>query len=364
MTYLNAASCGILPEPSRKVLNEIMAAHASQGTVGLWPFYPKVGEARRSVARFIGASPDEIAFVSNTTQGLQTIAENLRWNSGDEIILCEGDFPGHLRVWKSLERLGVRMKYLPYLSGRYELEGLKALITDETKLIAVSEVHFISGFRWDLRRLSEFAHGLGLLVCVDAIQALGVCPHNIQETGVDFMVAGGQKWLCGPLGTGILFCKQAHIPRLSNLAGWRSFEHYGRFLTDGEGFLEDPGDLKSCAEKFEYGSLNLPGILALGESVKVLSELNVDTIFKHVTSMGAFLAHELLKKGYEVLEPWLGGEGQSGIVSFRTRDGTSPELFKRLTSSGFALSFPDGKIRVSPHYYNQPLHLEELLHAL
>src|SRR5439155_6021588 len=121
--------------------------------------------ARQAAATLLDCTPQEIALVQNTSTGVHLVADGLHWRPGDEVVVFDRDFPANVRPWTRLAGRGVTVRWVPMRDGGYDLGDLAAVLTPATRLVAVSQVHFVTGFRVDLDRVCALAATVGALVC-------------------------------------------------------------------------------------------------------------------------------------------------------------------------------------------------------
>ncbi|WP_162907973.1 aminotransferase class V-fold PLP-dependent enzyme, partial [Allorhizocola rhizosphaerae] len=314
-------------------------------------FFQARERARRAAARLLEAHEDEMALVSNTSEGLQLVAGGLRWAPGDEVVVFERDFPANVQPWRRLAELGVRCRFVPMRDGGgYDLSDLAAAIGPATRLIAVSQVNFLTGFRIDLDAVCALAREADALVCVDAVQSLGALELSVARTPVDFVAAGCHKWLCGPPGTGVLYCRRERLDLLARAPlGWFGYDRSQDVLVRGEaGHFTYDLPPRPSARRFEGGMPNMLGFVGLAEALEEIESVGVPAIAERVSSLTRALREGLRERGHTVLGPD-GDAARSGIVTFAHV--RAKEIYDRLTTAGFALSFPDGRLRLSPHYW-------------
>src|SRR4051812_59174 len=215
LVFLN--QCGIGPLPKAAVAATCTAVHnharrASKGMPGLPLTAESIESCRAMAAKLIGAGTDEICFVKNTVEGLCTIASGIRWKPGDNIVSNRLEFPANIYVWMNLAESGVTVRLAEPDSGRIDPSALFALVDDNTRAISISFVQFLNGFRADLEAIGSFCRERGIFLIVDAIQGLGVVQLDVNKDKIDFLTAGGHKWLLSPIGSGILYCRRDLIP--------------------------------------------------------------------------------------------------------------------------------------------------------
>ncbi len=360
--YFDHAAVGPLPDPARLAMERFVVQANEQGDT-VWPEWSGQVEGLRSdMATWLGASSDEIALVPNTTTGIGLIAEGWRWRPGDSVVVPANEFPSNMLPWRNLVRRGVDVRIVPVgPNGELVLESLLNCIDSSTRMVALSWVGFVSGWRIDVSRFCEAIHARGALVFLDAIQGLGVFPLSVEETGVDFLCADGHKWMLGPEGAGTLYIRKSHLDSLDPLnVGWHS-------LDGAAGFDPNATVLKSSASRYEGGSANMPGMIGLGASVRLLMSLGAhrsdsgfgEAVLANVES----LSSELRRIGVEVHLP-PSRQNRSGIMTCQLPGHDPNQVRKFCTSRGIATSVRAGRLRLSTHAYNNSDDIERLVSAL
>ncbi len=318
----------------------------------------EIERVRRRAAQLVGADPEAIAFVKNTTEGLGIVAAGLDWQPGDHTVSFGLEYPSNVYPWWWLRDRGVETVLLPGRNGRLPLEAVdRALENPRTRLLALSSVEYGSGYRHDLAALGRLCRDRGVLFCVDAIQSLGCLPLDVAECNIDFLAADGHKWLLSVEGCGIFYCALPVLDRIRpRIVGWRS-------VTDNTDYDRYHLDLQPGAGRFEEGTPNTAGIFALGAAIDLILELGVGAIAERVLELTEQLSGELESRGATLLSPRGSGE-TSGIVSFRWADEDPNRTAGRLRQAGVFGAVRRGGVRASPHFYNDTRDLEQLLAAL
>jgi selenocysteine lyase/cysteine desulfurase len=316
----------------------------------------RVNEVRTNCARLIHAGPDEIAFVKNTSHGLSLVAEGIDWKAGENILFYEREFPSNSYPWQNLKRKGVEARLVPSRNGRVQIEDIERLIDSRTRMVAISSVQFSNGFRIDLKRLGSLCRDRNILLCVDAIQSLGVFPMDVRECNVDFLSADAHKWLLGPEGIGIFYCRRGLAEGINPpLIGWKS-------VVNELDFDRPRLVLKRNAQRFEEGSMNLMGIFGLGAAVELLLEAGIEDIEQRVLDLGDRIIEEADKRGFETLTPRERHE-RGGNVTFQGRFDLEA-VRNGLREKGIMVNVRGGGLRVSPHFYNIESDIEKLFEAV
>jgi selenocysteine lyase/cysteine desulfurase len=355
-TFLNHAAVAAPPQPVVEAVASFLAECAARGSLDYGRWQVRLAWVRERAAELIGAAAEEIAFVPNTSTGLATVAEGLNWRPGEAVLVAVPDFPTNVYPWQHLERKGVSVRFIERRpDGRFGPEELSRALVPGARLLAVSSVDYVTGFAADLPALGEFCREQGLLLCVDAIQSLGVLPLDVKECGIHLLAAGGHKWLLGPMGSGLLFVDRGVADRFEPpLVGWKS-------VVDEENF-EPHFDLKQDAGKFEPGTLNLPGIFGLGAALELLHAVGIANIRQRVLALNDRFAEGLRARTLEVVSP-RGETERSGILSFRP-PGDALHCFRFFAERKVLVSPRGGMIRLSPHFWNDESDVDAFFAAL
>ncbi len=312
---------------------------------------------RARIGRFVGASGAEIALLRNTGDGANVIARGLDWREGDEVVLSDNEFGSNAQPWLQLREQGVVPRLIRVGRERMTPDALRRVVDSRTRVVAVSWVSFLDGYRHDLAALAEVAHAAGALFCVDAMQALGAFRIDVKAAGVDALYAGGAKWLLAVPGASFLYVDAALHQRLTpRWRGWRD-------VADIWDFLDYDQPLAPDASRYEGGTPNFLGAAALEASMDVLDEAGVERISTHVLALTDRLVAGLHELGANVKS--LRGDGiSSGIVTFGIPGADPVEIGRRLGRAGFVVTYRPSGIRVSPHGYNTTAEIDAFLAEL
>ena len=360
--FFNHAGVAPLPARAVKAINQY-AAQASDNAYIDCNWFRTISQLRRDMAQLINASAAEIAFIKNTSEGLALVAHGIPWKSGDRIVTTAVEYPANAYPWmdlvenKGVELIRVAEQVAADGTRQVPLETiLQAAEAPQTRLVTLSHVEFASGQRHDLETIGQFCRQRNIRFCVDGIQSLGALPLDVRSMNIDYLSADGHKWLLGPEGAGIFFCRQELIEQTHPaLIGWLNVQ-------DPENFDQIIFHLKKDAGRFECGSYNVPGLLALKASVDLLREVGQEVITARIKLLTGLLRDGLQAQGWQVVTP---PAAWSGIVSFIRPEVNPVALAKYLkTQKRIELAVRGGRLRVSPHFYNTPKQIDELLSAL
>jgi len=358
--FQNHAAIAPISLPAAQALIDYARQHTEsaylEGT-----YYRAPERVRQLAARLINADPSEITFVKNTCEGINYVANGVQWLTGDNVVTTTMEFPANVYPWLALEQRGVRLRRVEEEGGRIPFDRISAAIDNRTRLVTISAVQWSNGFRIDLTRLGELCKDKGVLLFVDAIQALGVHPIDVRAMNIDFLSCGGHKWLTAPEGTGIFYCKRELIGHIKpSEIGYMCMKH--PFEHDVSRFSWD--ELHHDARRFDSGVYNVAGICALGASLAMLLEVGIDEVQVRVKHLTDLLVEGLRSKGWQVHSPRTASEW-SGIVSFSSNKHDTTAIRKHLREEfKIVLARRMGRLRASPHFYNSTDEIRQLIDAL
>lgn len=353
--YFNHAAISPLSVTARRELDRLSALLGG-GAASEDEVFARVTEVRAAVAKLIGAGPDEIAFVKNTTHGVQIASGGIRWKKGDNVILPSIEFPANVYPWMGLWQKGVELRMVEPDEGLITADMLADVCDARTRAITISQVQFSTGHRIDLSELGDFCRNKGILLHVDAIQGLGAIELDVKSSKIDFLSVGGHKWMMALPGVGIFYCRKELFDKIDIWnPGWTG-------VVDPRNFIDYDFTYRGSAERFEEGSPNLHGIFALGISVDRILRLGKGAVEKRILALTGRLADGLNEKGFTVQSPMGDGE-KSGIICFNSEKEDAQSIFDRLRNAGVICSLREDAVRLSPHIYNTTEECDRVLRA-
>ena len=350
--FLNHAAQSPLPKPVADALRKCIDEFSNFGDTSIkWndggkPFF----------AKLIGAKPEEIALVENTSMGLNIAANVLSYPRGSKIVTTDLEYPSVVYPWLR-KGLDVKVDYVKNVDGKILLEDVEKAVDDKTVAVAVSHVEYANGFRHDLRALSDIAHEHGAYLIVDAIQSVGTMPIDVKKDGVDFLATACYKWLLSPPGTGYLYVKGELIEKFEPpFVGWASVKQEIFETVD----FWDIWSLRlsDTASRFEVGSPGFISFIGTMEALKLLLEFGVENVQRRILKLTDRLIEVAKDLGLKLQTPEE-PQCRAGIVNFKIDK--PKELAETLRQKGIVASARARGLRVSPHFYNTEEEIDKLM---
>jgi len=354
--YLNHAAIGPIPAYVRQASLEYLDEITHHGARHWLETAERLESLRRLLGGFIRVRPEEIAFTRNVSEGISILANGLDWRPGENVVLPAIEFPANVYPWLNLGRLGVQVRFVPLRDGAFTADDVARQIDGATRVVSVSAVQFLNGFRADLEALGALCREREVLFCVDAIQQLGAAPLDAGRAGIDFLACGSHKWLMAGEGSGFIFCRQELLERLHPAAtGWMGVRQW-------EDFLDYRLEFPDSARRFETGNPSVFGLRNLSASLDYIDRIGSGTIEATVVHLARQVAQRADERAWPLLLP--GREPRSGIVSFKVPGREAAALVPALERRGVQVTARHGAIRVSPHFYNTAAEIETLFESL
>ena len=356
--YLDHAATGVLGSHTLSAVTDYLAGRSGQ-VAGRSPNdYPSAlargDRARERAAALVGVRPEAVCVVPNTSYGLNLVAAGLDWQPGDRVAVPGCEFPANLLPWRALQDRGVALDVIPHRDGTFTPDDVASAVGPRTRVVAVSAVQFLSGFRADLAAIGDLARQHGAWFVVDAIQAVGAVRVDADALGIDLLAVGGHKWVGGLQGAGFAAVSGRLLGRLAPTVGWLNGP------VDWDDFESTTGDLHPDATRFHVGTFPTAGVYALDAAVGAMLEVGPDVVEAAVRDHAARLAEGLERAGAVRYGPT--GPPGAGIVTVRVED---PEgLHAWLADQGVAASVRSRLVRFAPHAWTQPDDLDRTLDAV
>jgi len=274
--YFNHAATGPFSSLLVNAINKILKEKSESKIDDYNSFKDIAAETKSILASILNTVPERLAFTDNTSHGLNFLAQSIQWKKGDRILLNDIEFPANVYPFLNLKRIGVEVDLVKSDNGKVTAEMIIDAIKPGTRLISVSYVQFLSGYRIDLEKLGAYCRNNNIIFSVDAIQALGAVKLDVEKCNIDFLSCGTQKWLLGFQGLAFIYLNEKLQKKLipSNV-GWLS-------VNNAWNLLDYQIDLKTTADVFQGGTINALGVYALNSSLKLFNEYNFDNVEKRV----------------------------------------------------------------------------------
>ncbi|MFX1606643.1 MAG: aminotransferase class V-fold PLP-dependent enzyme [Promethearchaeota archaeon] len=354
MTYLNNASTGIPPINTFNAMKLYLDNRAA--AIGKFEdTLEELKKVRQHLAQLLGGDYSQYAFVSSTSAGINSIAHSVEYPTESNVVVCDLEFPANYVPWQNASKMyGFELRVAKSKDGAISLDSFSDQVDENTKVLAVSQIQFGSGFRVDLTKLSKLAHDNSAILVVDIIQAAGCFNTDLKKLGVDFATGQAAKWLLGPIGAGYIYVNQSVMDNLSpRFIGWWGVENLMEFEYSDRTPLPD-------ARKFQVGSPAMVAYVGLLESLKTLLQIPGKTRENTAMDNADYLRKRLLESEVPFYD--FGQDHNSAIISCKPQD--VEELHKELIEKRIHCSVRNGRLRISPHFYNNHEEIDRIVDNL
>lgn len=357
--YLNHAAISPWPICATQAVTRFAEENSIRGPALYRHWIERETALRKQLANITGAeSEQDIALLKNTTEGISVVAWGLDWHEGDNIVIPVGEFPSNRLPWLAQVERGVTVREVDIRQAENAEEALLKAMDDRTRLLSVSAVQWNDGFRLDLARLGPACRAKGVLFFVDAIQQLGALPINVEQCQIDFLAADAHKWMLGPEGIAVFYCHERARPMLRlNQRGWHMADNPWNFN------VPEPQPSHG-ARRFEAGSPNTLGQVAMHASLELLLQVGMEQVADRVLKNSEFLIRELSGISEIGISSRVSQRRMSGTVSFQHRGLSSRKLHARLMDAGITTAIRGESVRLSPHFYQDEGDLGRLIDYL
>ncbi len=350
--YLNSCSQGALSDAVQAGLEDYISSWHEQGSP--WEQWVEHYEtARAAFARFINASPDEVAIVTSASAGINSIASALNFQGRNKVVLGEFEFPTMGHVWLAQRARGADVQFVPAVANTIPAANYEKMIDRNTCIVPLTHVCFKNGFRSDVGAITEIAHRSGALVMLDDYQDCGTRPVDVKAMDLDFYVTGTLKYLLGPPGLAFMYVRKELISTLvPTVTGW---------FAQANPFAYDPQhiDLSPTARRFESGSPSVPNVYAALPGFLLLEQIGMENIAGHIKQLAQSLLSSASDLGIRSKTP----AGSTGpLVVLQSKD--SNALVQKLAESGIVASNRYDGLRVAFHAYNTMEDVEQVVEVL
>jgi len=355
-TYFNHAAVGPWPLCAAEAVQQFAEENAQRGPTGYSQWIKREERLREHLVMLLSApSVDDIALLKNTTECISTVAWGLDWKRGDNVVVLEGEFPSNLLPWLAQSERGVKVRRVDPRETENAEAGLISAMDENTRLLAVSSVRWSDGFRLNLKTLGKACRNRDILFLVDAIQQLGALRLDVESCHIDFLAADAHKWLLGPEGVAVFYTSQQARPLLAlRQQGWHMYDnpfHFNR--TDWT-----PA---ATARRFEAGSPNSLGQVAMNASLELLLETGLAEVEKRVLSNTGALVDGLRQIPGVAIQSDTRSDRRSGIVNFNAEQLTPARIHAALMQRSIYCTVRGPGVRLSPHFYQGEAEIEPVV---
>lgn len=355
-TYFNNAVLSPISTIVKEKIEDYLHLRSETDIEPYFKTLPQTIGAKDKLAKLLNVNSNLIAWSANVSNSLNILAQGLDWKHGDEIILNNIEFPSNIYPFLNLNKKGVEILFAQAENGIVDLQQIEKLVSPRTKLVSISMIQFLTGYRADLKSIGDFCKKNNILFCVDGIQGVGVVQINLTECNIDFFAGGSHKWLMGLQGLGYFYLSQKLLDIINQKhVGWTSVKNPWDLLDYNLNLLES-------AARFQIGTLPRIAIIALDASLSLFEEIGNDKIENQIVNNSFYLKELLIENGYKPILAEISKENMGGIVSFSHPD--SVKIVKQLEHQNVICSVREGLIRVSPHFYNTREEFDYLIESI
>jgi len=350
--YLNNASVSLMPSQSINAMNDFLILYNSLGpdsSDSALLIEEKLNNVRKIIAKIICCKPEEVILTQSTTDGINIVANGLSFDDSSNIIIRGMTHEHHSNFypWIKLKNK-ISVRNLPIDSnGFFKLDDLKSNVDNNTKLLAISHALYNTGSILPVEKIATTLKK-EIPFFIDSAQTIGcIGTHDVSKLGCDFMSFNGSKWLCGPMGTGLFYCKKES----SELLEPKTIGGESAIIENGNNLI-----FKDLPEKFQTGFRNYVGIVGLESSVKYLLNFGMENIRKKNQNLSNIFRDELMKMPNVVLYGPDDPDKRTSIISFNIKNFDSEKIVQKLEKQNIILAVREIMekkiIRVSPHFFN------------
>lgn len=384
IVYLDNACTGLY---SQKVLScaEIFVALLNEIQTGLVPqsvvLQGLLDEARNKVAELVNCDVSEVALVESTSHGLGIVSEVVDIKPEENVLVCDLEYQAsYFCLTRKQRKIGFEIRHVKSKENEITAEIFKKYIDRNTRLIILSSVQEINGYRADLKAISDLAHQYGCYVAIDGVQEVGAMHVDVKKMGIDFYCTGAKKWIGSPFGMGFMYIKKQLIDILEpaydtyfNALLPKHYPDYDTYLENPDRSPFDEMEMINTAQKFEInGYRNYLGAMGLTKAIEVLQKYGLKEIEEKIISLNLKFTEGLRQLGIDTVSS-KDRPHMSSTVSFNLgfKGGGSSEekkLMDYLLEKNIIVSLRcaswTGGIRVSMHYYTTEEDIDSILFAI
>jgi cysteine desulfurase/selenocysteine lyase len=356
MIYMNHAAISPISFRVREAAAKYLERR-SLSDIESFPWALKMAfEGKKLIAERLGTTPDRIAYVMNTADGLNVLASGLDWKQGDRVLLYRYEYPTNVYPFLIRKRDGVEVDLYDVADHRITVDVIKEHLRPETKLLSLSMVQFSTGYLADIEAIGKLCKERDIIFSIDAIQAFPHMHFDVEKWNVDFISVGGHKWLMSPEGIGFIYVNKRTQELISQswMGSTSVKDPFNHFEFDMDRIRDD-------ASRYENGTMNYAGIAALKASLEFQQEFGFDEVHKHTLYLTSRFADLYSQRGVKIVSPQGRGE-TSSIIAVEIEN--ADELFKKLRAKDIHVAVRRGFLRMSPFFYNTEEEVKKVINTV
>jgi selenocysteine lyase/cysteine desulfurase len=357
--YLNHAAVSPWPVRTAEAVKQFADENVHAGASKYLDWLETETKLRTQIKRLLNApSANDISLLKNTSEALSVVACGIDWHDGDNVVSTDQEFPSNRIVWEAQTQHGVEMRKINVMTDKSPETCLINACDENTRIMAISSVQYGTGLKLDLVKLGQFCRDNDIYYCVDAIQSIGAHELDIQAINADFVMADAHKWMCGPEGIALFYCRADIREKLQlNQFGWHMVEEHGDYTRNSWTPAKN-------ARRFECGSPNMLGIHALSASLSLFEEIGMDNVELSILEKTSYLIDKLNNLAdIELLTP-APEQRRAGIVTFKITGKDMTEIYSKLMKNKVICANRLEGIRFSPHFYTDLEIIDNTLEVL
>ena len=358
LIYLNHAAVSPWPNRTSEAIRHFADENRFTGAENYKKWSAKEITLREQLRSMINApSVNDIALLKNTSEALSVVACGIAWKDGDNVVITDEEFPSNRFPWEAQREHGVSLNQVPVQLDEPE-DALISACDKHTRVMSISSVQYGSGLKLNLDKLGSHCRKNNILFCVDAIQSIGCHQFDVQSMQADFVMADAHKWMLGPEGIALFYCRAEVQDQLKlHQFGWHMVQHAGDY--DKKDWQE-----ANNARRFECGSPNMLGTYALSASLSLFEEIGIENIETEIIEKTLHIISQLNDiKGIKLITNQ-NQDQLAGIVTFNIENADHKVVHAKLMKNRVICAHRFGGIRFSPHFYTPNSKLDKAIKFL
>jgi cysteine desulfurase / selenocysteine lyase len=361
--YLDTATQGPMPIAAANAAKQALEWKKLPHRVPDGIYFELPDRVRASVAKLIGADPDDIAITTGASAGFAAVAAGIDWKPDDEVIVAKGEFPAHFATWLPYESAGKLKVKIIEPAGRFiSADDYIANLTPRTRLVSASLVRFDNGARLDAVRVAAACRASGAAFLLDASQCAGAIPIDVAKLGCDFLVSSGYKWTLGPYGTGFFWAKREWSDRLPpGGMYWMALEGAQKF----HGLPLDGLRARAGARRWDTPeTASFTNLAAWDAALQILVGIGTEKLCAHNSNLIRMLVDRLPHDRCVLASP-SEAEKRGQFICVSSRDSSKTlGLYDKLKSEKIYVGLREGSLRISPYIYNTERDMARVIEVL